>query len=194
MSLEDGECMAVPSHERQALKHHHNASLWIASSSEPREPWTAVSFIVTPQGSMSYSRKYSIIETPQALSEFVSLPIQAKEITMRPGSETSWPPYSSLYTMGPLRRKWQASVTLSKPSYVGISSLLSLLHCLHRKETEAQREVPWLSPSVTRHKHRIQGASDPQSRSPGSSKERGLRTETAWGPPGQVASCGGLFY
>lgn len=83
---------------------------------------------------------------------------------MRPSSETSRQPCSSI----PWARCKSGG---TKPSsYVGISSLPSLLLCLHRKETEAQREVPWFSPSGTRGKHRFQGVSDPQSRSPESSE------------------------
>lgn len=71
-----------------------------------------------------------------------------------------------LGSLVPLYHGPTAKVEGTKPfSYVGISSLPSLLLCLHRKETEAQREVPWLSPSGTRGKHRFRGVSDSQSRS-----------------------------
>lgn len=82
-----------------------------------------------------------------------------------PSSETSRQPCSSI-PWAHCKRSGRAKLSSS----VGISSLPSLLHCLHRKETETQREVPWLSPSGTRGKHRFQGVSG--YRSPGSSEER----------------------
>lgn len=83
---------------------------------------------------------------------------------MQPSSETSRQPCSST-PWAHYKRSGRAKLS----SYVGISSLPSLLLCLHRKETEAQSEVSWLSPSGTRGKHRFQGVSE--YRSPGSSQE-----------------------
>lgn len=98
------------------------------SSSEPREA------LGNSLGSCLlhiYPRKYDctgIMETPQALFEFVFLSIQVKEVQWaQPYSSTPW-----AHCQG----SWGASITLSRPSYIGISSLLSLpLPHPHGEET-----------------------------------------------------------